>query len=589
MSVAVSENQACAALFDDLHGRLNGVVKDAGGEQELIEKIAGLLDAAPDLGWDIAAVIQQRYRQGDISAELFHSLASKIAGRELSAADYGTTVGLSLTCNRPPAANPAQYPSSTVEIGRVLRDRYVLEKRLGRGGMGTVFKARDRYRSELPESNQYVAIKILHGARDNPLQLLSELKREFYCAQMLSHPNIVKVYELDRDGDVDFFTMEFLDGELLSSVHERFQPLPMCRPHAWAIIREIGAGLAHAHARGVMHADLKPHNIMITQSGEVRILDFGASSTKGTGIAQSTATPAYACCELLDGRAPDRRDDTYAFACVSYELLVGAHPFQRRSSTVARDLRIVPIRPAGLNRRQWKALAMGLSWHRAGRSISVPEWLKRMDVTDVAISELPNARDLRPAAAARPIERTWVSPLRAATILATVLIVSLVWVLSIVLPSGEKVGAGILPAATAARTLISDPIVATGDETSPPKPAISSLASGVDAPRHKVRVTDRFAEIRLHRSAPISGSNTLVWWTEAASAKPGVDYVPQDKVTRSFAKGETSASFFIKLVPKAARSQSEYFYLAVAEAGLGSSSGKIARTAVWLPATHDQS
>src|SRR6202789_1584542 len=172
---------------------------------------------------------------------------------------------------------------ASVEIGRVLRGRYVLEKRVGSGGKGAVFKALDRYRADLPEAQQYVAIKILHAAinDDSREKLLAKLRREFYCMQMLSHRNIVNVFELDRDGDVDFFTMEFLEGELLSSGMARFHALPMSRPQAWAIIREIGSGLEHAHARNVVHADLKPHNIMITDSGEVRILDFGTSSTSG--------------------------------------------------------------------------------------------------------------------------------------------------------------------------------------------------------------------------------------------------------------------------------------------------------------------
>src|SRR5664279_4000129 len=299
--------------------------------------------------------------------------------------------------------------SSPVAIGRVLRERYVLEKRLGSGGMGTVFKAFDRYRSDLPESKRYVAVKILHQKTVNRLELLDILRREFYCTQMLSHCNVVKVYELDRDGDVDFFTMELLEGELLSSVTERLHPVPMSRPYAWEIIRQIGAGLAHAHTRNVVHTDLKPHNIMITDSGEVRVLDFGASSTSMTqgpdvlsrrnGL--SAITPAYACCELLAGRPADPRDDIYAFACIAYELLAGSHPFQRRPSTVARDLGVVPQRPPGLTGRQWKALVMGLSWHRAGRSIAVGAWLDKLQVNRTAARQLPRARDIEPAPAAR--------------------------------------------------------------------------------------------------------------------------------------------------------------------------------------------
>lgn len=254
----------------------------------------------------------------------------------------------------------------SVEIGRVLRGRYVLEMRLGSGSKGTVFKALDRYRADLPEAQQYVAIKILHAAisDNNREKLLAKLRQEFHCVQMLSHRNIVNVFELDRDGDVDFFTMEYLDGELLSGVMARLHPLTLSRPQAWAIIREIGSGLEHAHARNVVHADLKPQNIMITRSGEVRILGFGAS----TAI---TMTPAYAGCELLEGRPADPRDDIYALACLTYELLAGTHPFQRRRSTEARDLGIVPKRPAELGLRQWRAIVTGLSWHRAGRSVSV--------------------------------------------------------------------------------------------------------------------------------------------------------------------------------------------------------------------------
>jgi hypothetical protein len=114
--------------------------------------------------------------------------------------------------------------------------------------------------------------------------------------------------------------------------------------------------------------------------------------------------------------------------------------------------------------------------------------------------------------------------------------------------------------------------------TPPAAPSAAAPAS------HRIRLSDKFAEIRLHRSALTPAGNALEWWTEAASARPGIDYVPQGKATWSFAKGENSASFFIKLIPKASRAQSEVFYLAVAEVGHGAT-GRVARTAIWLPAT----
>src|ERR1700678_1580939 len=335
-----------------------------------------------------------------------------------------------------PESKAGREPS--IEIGRVLRDRYVLEKRLGSGGKGTVFKALDRYRADLPEAQQYVAIKILHAAinDDSREKLLAKLRREFYCVQMLSHRNIVNVFELDRDGDLDFFTMEYLDGELLSGVMARLHPLPLSRPQAWAIIREIGSGLEHAHARNVVHADLRPHNIMITRSGEIRILGFGASTV-------STMTPAYACCELLEGRPADPRDDIYALACLTYELLAGTHPFQRRRSTEARDLGIVPKLPAELGLRQWRAIVTGLSWHRAGRSVSVRDWIKKLDTERVALEQSPRSHDLQSAPAhSRPG-----APSFRATALFVVLLITVTFAVFVarLTPNGQRSAGSVAP------------------------------------------------------------------------------------------------------------------------------------------------
>ena len=548
---------------------------------------------------------------------------------ELAAVQYGTTIDLRLpvteraSVTQPASASMGDHGApSPVAIGRVLRDRYVLEQRLGSGGMGTVFKALDRFRSDLPQASQYVAIKILHENTDSRPELLENLRREFYCTQMLSHRNVVKVYELDKDGDIDFFTMELLEGELLSTVTERLKPLPMSRPYAWAIIREIGSGLAHAHARNVVHTDLKPHNIMITHAGEVRILDFGASCTSpGPGPvdvlhrrnALSALTPAYACCELLAGRSADPRDDLYAFACLAYELLAGTHPFQRRPSTLARDLGIVPMRPSSLRLQQWKALTMGLSWHRAGRSISVSAWLKKLHAERAAAIQLPGAHDLKSAPA-----RSRPASIGAASLSAVLLIALAVCMSFIRLPPGGKIkGAGVIPAVAAnsqftAGAAIPGPFTAGAPATntgSAAPPAIHSQLSSsikpdafrpkaptsllnpivVAASNYRIRSGENFAEIRVHRTSISRRDAAFVWWTEAASAKPGIDYVQQAKVTQSFPKGKSSTSFFVKLVPKASRAQRAVFYIAIAEADLGTSSGQVARSAIWLPTTHDHS
>jgi serine/threonine protein kinase len=522
-------------------------------------------------------------------------------GHQLTIADDSMTSDLQTVAGeRPSVSIDDQSSSSPSEIGRVLRDRYVLVDRLGSGGRGSVFKALDRYRADLPEGQQYVAIKILHATVANREELLANLRREFYRTQMLSHRNIVNVFELDRDGDVDFFTMEFLEGELLSRVMSRLQPLPMSRPHAWAIIREIGSGLEYAHARNVVHADLKPHNIMITDSGEVRILDFGASSTSAEQSPEdrlrsrntfSSVTPGYACCELLDGRPPDPRDDIYAFACLSYELLAGAHPFQRRRSTEARDFGIVPTRPLGLSRQQWRALTMGLSWHRAGRSISVRAWLNKLNAGRAA-GPLPRAHDLESA----PANPRPAMSFSATALFAALLICVTVWV-SVAGLAGRKISTNdVVPAVAASAQLNTGPVPQSQvvnnirrDVNRPKLPTALTNPPVVPASNYTVRSGERFAEIRVHRSSRLGSNTPFVWWTEAASAKPGIDYVHQGKAIQSFPKGKSSTSFFVKLVPKASRTQPEVFYIAIAAAGRGASSGQVARAAVWLPTNHDQS
>jgi serine/threonine protein kinase len=488
----------------------------------------------------------------------------------------------------------------SIEIGRVLRGRYVLEKRLGSGSKGTVFKALDSYRADLPEAQQYVAIKILHAAinDNNREKLLAKLRQEFHCVQMLSHRNIVNVFELDRDGDVDFFTMEYLDGELLSGVMARLHPLPLSRPQAWAIIREIGFGLEHAHARNVVHADLKPHNIMITRSGEVRILGFGASTV-------STMTPAYACCELLEGRPADPRDDIYALACLTYELLAGTHPFQRRRSTEARDLGIVPKRPAELGLRQWRAIVAGLSWHRAGRSVSVRAWIKKLDTERVALEQLPRSHDLQSAPAhSRPG-----APSFRATALFIVLLITVTFSVFVarLTPNGQRSAGSVTPVAAPMAMKagpqeaapVNAPPADAPPATQPPQSPVaidgrrevnhSKLPTELTDPivvaanSYRVRSGEHFAEIRVHRSTRLGSDTRFVWWTEAASAKPGVDYVPQEKATQSFPKGRSSTSFFVKLVPNVSRAQPEVFYVAIAEPHHTSASGQITRAAVWLP------
>lgn len=292
----------------------------------------------------------------------------------------------------PAAARTAISAMQPIGIGTVLHDRYELKLMLGRGGIATVFKAVDRYRVNLGLEDCYVAVKVVQPHPSRPGSVAA-LGREFHNAQLLSHPNVINVYNIDHIGDTSYYTMELLDGERLSQIMKRVGVLP--RRHALAIIRDIGAAIAHAHSRGVVHADLKPHNVMITQTGQVRVLDFGSGLIRAREpwISELTpednyrqATPAYASCEQLEGWSADPRDDIFALACLSYLLLTGRHPFNMQPSLDARAQRMQPRRPPGMRNERWRALRRGLSWSREQRTMAVEDWIRELGVEGAAES-----------------------------------------------------------------------------------------------------------------------------------------------------------------------------------------------------------
>jgi hypothetical protein len=289
-------------------------------------------------------------------------------------------------------------------------------------------------------------------------------------------------------------------------------------------------------------------------------------------------------------------------------LLTGTHPFLRRRANEARDLGILATRPSGLSRRQWQTLAKGLSSHRAGRSITVSDWFKRLNPDSTEVQRLPNSKDLLPSLPSAPLA----SSFKASAVL-TLLAVTLVgWILFLRLGPGYRVSGESASSVAASVGRAEEPFASsntfepgvrdsiTGSSLAPvsespvlgrtiPDGSRTRLLSqmnhplAVSASDYEARPGERFAEIRVHRSPGLRGDVPFVWWTEAASAKPGVDYVQQAKVTQSFPKGKNSTSFFVKLLPKAFRHRPEVFYVAIGDASGGPSHGQIVHTAVWLP------
>ncbi len=272
--------------------------------------------------------------------------------------------------------------------GITLKNRFVLLERLGQGGMGVVFKAKDMLKVEAQDKDPFVAIKVLTDAFKKYSGSFIALQREASKAQKLAHPNIATVYDFDRDGDTVFMTMEYLQGTPLNRLIKELPQKPLSLKDALHIIEQLCYGLAYAHEKNLIHSDFKPGNCFLLNDGTVKLLDFGiarASTTAGEEKESTmfdpsklcAVTPAYATPEMFAGMNPDPRDDIYGLACVSYQLLsAGKHPYNKVASPKIKELGIKPKPIKGLFRHQQRALVKALTVNRDERIPTVSDFLK---------------------------------------------------------------------------------------------------------------------------------------------------------------------------------------------------------------------
>ena len=275
-----------------------------------------------------------------------------------------------------------------LEPGSVIKKRFVLEKVLGKGGMGLVFGAIDRRKEEARDPNPRVALKVLNADFQRHPQAFMALQREARKAQTLAHPNVVTVFDFDRDGDAVYMTMELLQGRSLDSMTREARGKGIKRDVALPIIRGIAEGLAYAHRKGIVHSDLKPGNVFITEEdGAAKILDFGIARAVPSMNTEASRdvfdagslgayTEAYATDEMIDGVDPHPADDMYALGIIAYELLTGFHPYTRHSAPAARKLGLKPEPLKGLKRKEAKAIERCLSFDRKRRPQNAGDFLK---------------------------------------------------------------------------------------------------------------------------------------------------------------------------------------------------------------------
>lgn len=230
------------------------------------------------------------------------------------------------TCSLPPSSSqPASHPPSgqgRFVAGMLIAGRYRIVSLLGRGGMGEVFRADDLTLS------QPVALKFLPESTIDR-SMLERFRNEVRIARRISHPNVCRVYDIGETDNQVFLSMEYVDGEDLSSLLRRIGRLP--RDKALEIARKICAGLAAAHDKGVLHRDLKPSNIMIDARGEVLIMDFGLAGLVHEIEDVRSGTPAYMAPEQLVGKEVTARSDIYALGLVLHELFTGKPAFEGRT------------------------------------------------------------------------------------------------------------------------------------------------------------------------------------------------------------------------------------------------------------------
>jgi serine/threonine protein kinase len=288
-------------------------------------------------------------------------------------------------------------PSAELASGRVIKDRFVIESQIGRGGMGIVYRARDLRKEETNDRDPYVALKVLSDEFRRDPRMVIALQREARKAQTLAHPNITTVYDFDRDDATVFLTMEVLDGDPLNTLIEK-HPQGLQRAEAMPIIRGLCLGLAYAHNKSIVHSDFKPGNVFVTADKRTKILDFGIARAAPAGTFGDAAaaasqqtqfdagelgalTPSYASCEMFEGKEPHPSDDVFALAIVVYQLLSGRHPFDFVPAPEARKRGLTPEPIKGIKRREWRALLRGLAFERAARSPNAAAFLKDLEGT----------------------------------------------------------------------------------------------------------------------------------------------------------------------------------------------------------------
>lgn len=229
-------------------------------------------------------------------------------------------------------------------IGQMLDNRYEILEVIGTGGMAVVYKAKCH------RLNRYVAIKVLKDEYAQDEEFRQRFHDESQSVAMLSHPNIVAVYDVSRSGNIDYIVMELIEGITLKEYLARRGPLSWQEVTFFSM--QIAKALEHAHSRGIIHRDIKPQNIMLLRDGTLKVADFGIArhmaQQKTDNISEAIGSVHYVSPEQARGSHIDNRADLYSFGVVMYEMLTGRLPFEGDSaiSVAVQHINSIPLPPS---------------------------------------------------------------------------------------------------------------------------------------------------------------------------------------------------------------------------------------------------
>lgn len=390
-----SKESGLGDRLSDFESLLKYTADDHSAMQNVFRTIRELLAQDHDAEAELRGLVDQTHADGELDDRTYLTIKRMLdrvvfdfhATMPEADEDYASTHVIS---------KPAEEPDTLAErlqAGSVLRDRFLLQRKVAGGSMGVVYKALDRRLAEVDDADPWVAIKVLTPKLSRNAVALRAMQQEAAKGRCLSHPNIVRFIDLDREEDLYFIVMEWIEGRSLAAILDDPNEPPLDLPTNLRIARQIGNALDYAHRCGVVHADVKPGNIMMLPNGDVKLIDFGVARIRqkqskrlskfDPGV-MGAATPAYSSMQVLTGEEPVPADDVFSLGCLMYRLIAGHRVFGPRNAAEAAEEGMAPQRPPGLSGRQWKALKRSLAFARVARQPSPKAFVEELLGNDAA-------------------------------------------------------------------------------------------------------------------------------------------------------------------------------------------------------------